>query len=653
MTLCADSYVGGRGVDLPARTWSPGRQGASGEPGVLFISNAPRRWNRELAVGACKRSGSPDAPRGIEWARRRVAVAAGVATVAGMFLVTPAQAGNPGPGAPGARADTVTVVVTSANRPDPYDANTVGDPSADQQNAAKRAIRTQSVHGRVAAYGHVAADLPAVGGVVADVTPDELAALSAQPDLVVTPNISVAVADASTGSVAGRAPAAVFPQTTGATQLWAKGVDGSGVTVAVLDTGIDRLPDFANRVVGGVDLSGEGHPFQDNYGHGTFVAGLIAGNGASSKGTYMGEAPGANLVAVKVAGASGVTDLATVISGINWVIAHRDQYGIRVLNLSLGAIPTSSTVTNPLDRAVETAWQAGITVVASAGNAGPFNGTILSPGDDPLAITVGALDDNGSTDPAAATSTTFTSVGPTSPDGWFKPDLLTSGRSVVSLRAPGSTIDTAFPTAEIGSSNFVGSGTSFSAAITSGAAALVLQGASLRGRNAGPDQVKAQLLGTTLPGPVGNPMVDGHGALNALAAVRQPGLQLTQTVPIVAANIGDTVGLFSTWSGSSWNATRWTGSTWTDSTWNGSAWDGSTWNGSTWNGSSWNGSSWNGSSWNGSSWNGSTWNGSSWNGSSWNGSSWNGSSWNGSSWNGSSWNGSSWNGSSWNGSSWN
>jgi serine protease AprX len=187
----------------------------------------------------------------------------------------------------------------------------------------------------------------------------------------------------------------------------------------VLDTGIDRLPDFGNRIIGGVDLSGEGNPFQDNYGHGTFVAGLVAGNGASSHGMYTGEAPGANLVAVKVAGASGVTDVATVINGINWVVAHRGQYGIKVLNMSLGAIPTASSVVNPLDQAVETAWQAGITVIISAGNAGPFNGTILSPGDDPLAITVGALDDNGTAGAADDMATTFSSVGPTMVDGWF------------------------------------------------------------------------------------------------------------------------------------------------------------------------------------------------------------------------------------------
>ncbi len=554
---------------------------------------------------------------------------------------------------PAVSSGTIRVVVSPASRPDPYDAGQVGDPAADQANTDTRKNKMRSVRGRVALTGRVESDLPAVSGVAVDVTPDQLAALRAQPDLVVTPDVSVSVADTSFG--AGRAPAAVFPQTTGASQLWANGTDGTGVAVAVLDTGIDRLPDFGKRLVAGVDLSGEGNPFQDSYGHGTFVAGLIAGNGASSKGAYLGEAPGANLVSVKVAGASGVTDLATVISGINWVVAHRAQYGIGVLNISLGAIPTSSTVLNPLDQAVETAWQAGITVVTSAGNAGPFNGTILSPGDDPLAITVGGIDDNGSTDPTAATMTTFSSVGPTNVDGWFKPDLVTSGRSVVSLRAPGSTIDTLYPSAEVGKANFVGSGTSFSAAIASGAAALVIQVTKTKVKTSTPltpDQVKAQLLGTASPGPVGNPMVDGHGALNAYAAVSRPGLQLTQTAPTVATPIGGTVDLNQTWLGSSWNGSSWNGSSWSGSSWNGSSWNGSSWNGSSWSGSSWNGSSWNGSSWSGSSWSGSSWNGSSWNGSSWSGSSWSGSSWSGSSWSGSSWNGSSWNGSSWNGSSW-
>jgi serine protease AprX len=206
-------------------------------------------------------------------------------------------------------------------------------------------------------------------------------------------NGAVTLDDDTFTSSPAPSPTNVFPQVTGASSLVAAGVDGGGVNVAVIDTGIDNLPDFAGRLVGGVDLSGGNNPFVDSYGHGTFVAGLIAGDGASSGGKYVGEAPGAGLVSVKVAGATGTTDLGTVIAGLQWVIANRARLAIRVVNLSLGVPPTSSTVLDPLDQAAEAAWNAGIVVVTSAGNAGPFNGTIMSPGDDPLVITVGALDD--------------------------------------------------------------------------------------------------------------------------------------------------------------------------------------------------------------------------------------------------------------------
>jgi serine protease AprX len=248
----------------------------------------------------------------------------------------------------------------------------------------------------------------------------------------------------------------------------------------------------------------------------------------------------------------------------------------------------------------------------------------------------------------------FSGVGPTSVDGWIKPDLVTAGQSVVSLRAPGSTIDTAFPSAVVGAANFVGSGTSFSAAITSGAAALVVQLGLLQGRGgnarsgARPDAVKAKLLGSATAGPLGNPFVDGHGQLNAFWAAINRNVSLTQAIPTFPTLAGSDVSLSTTWSGSAWNGSAWNGSAWNGSAWNGAAWTGSAWNGSAWNGSAWNGSAWNGSAWNGRAWNGSAWNGSAWNGSAWNGSAWNGSAWNGSAWNGSAWNGSAWNGSAWN-----
>ncbi len=573
-------------------------------------------------------------------------------------MASPILAGNAGAASvlPGPAMSTPIKVIVGAARHPHYQAGAGDDALAALESTIANATTTAQVHDKVASEGTVEQDIAAADAVVADVAPSQLVDLQHDPSLVVTPDIGVTMQDVASSSPATptRAPADVYPDATGATTLWNKTFKGQGITVAVLDTGIQKLPDF-HHLIGGVDLSGEGNPFADNYGHGTFVAGLIAGHGDSSKGQYIGEAPEANLVAIKVAGASGQTDLATVIQGINWAIANEAKYKISVLNLSLGAIPTSSTVTNPLDQAVESAWEAGITVIVSAGNSGPYNGTITSPGDDPLVVTVGAIDDNGTVPTSDDSVPDFSSVGPTAPDGYFKPDLVTSGRSVVSLRSPGSTIDTQYPSAEIGTSNFVGSGTSFSTAVTSGAAALLIQAdKKSNGVFPSPDKVKAQLLATASPGPVGNPMVDGHGDLNVLAAAQQPGLTMTQTAPTAGANVGDTIDLGTSWQSSTWNPSIYLGSTSSTgvSLTLGSitnvltgvtsvvadpAAQGSTWNGSTWNGSSWRGSSWNGSSWRGSSWNGSTWSGSSWNGSSWNGSSWNGSSWSGSSWHGSSW----------------
>jgi serine protease AprX len=198
---------------------------------------------------------------------------------------------------------------------------------------------------------------------------------------------------------------------------------------------------------------------------------------------------------------------------------------------------------------------------------------------------------------------------------------------VVSLAAPGSTVYNNNPSARIGSGNFVGSGTSFSAAITSGAAALVLAA------NPGltPDQVKARLLGNTSPGPVGNPFVDGHGALNAFAAATSGPMNFNQSVVgLKAAKNDATVSLSPSSPVDTWNTALWTGispappGNWS---WSGYTWSGWNWNGWVLVGRAWNDGGWNGAAWNGSHWDGSAWDGSAWNGSAWNGNGWNSSSW--------------------------
>jgi serine protease AprX len=539
------------------------------------------------------------------WRRGRLA-----GTAAGLAVALAATSVAAAP--PAAASATETVIVTSSGLLSPVSA-------------------VLGVLGNVLQQFHI------IDGVEATIPSVLEPLLASLPGITVTPDVSVSVQSVpeSTGP---HTPSDAFLQQTGASQLAAQGDTGQGVTVAVLDTGIDSLPDFSGRLVGGVDLTGANSPFQDAYGHGTFVAGLIAGDGASSNGQYSGEAPGANLVSIKVAGASGQTDLATLITGLQWAVDHESQYGIRILNVSLGYKPFESTVANPLDQAVQAVWNAGIAVIASAGNAGPSNGTILSPGDDPMVITVGALDDMAQGNVADDEMTNFSSVGPTSPDGWVKPDLVTSGRSVVSLAAPGSTVYDDNPSARIGSASFVGSGTSFSAAITSGAAALILAD----NPSYTPDELKAVLLGNTSPGPVGNPFVDGHGALNAYAAANSAPMNLAQSVvgavlalPDEVVSLSPVSNLLDTWNSALWSGAQpgqqqpggttsaaWNGWDWTSAAWNGWSWTSAAWNSGGWTSAAWNGWAWSGAAWDGSAWEGSAWVSCAWNDGGWNSSAW-------------------------------
>jgi serine protease AprX len=255
---------------------------------------------------------------------------------------------------------------------------------------------------------------------------------------------------------------------------------GRGVAVAVLDTGIAASGDLAGRVVARADLSGEGS-FTDSYGHGTFMAGLIAGDGRG--GGPAGTAPGADLVDLKVAGADGATTLGQVLLAMQLADSSRERFGIRVLNISLGA-PADDPATAPLTEAVERLWADGITVVAAAGN----GGGVAAPGLDPYVVTVGALDPAAAADPVPAWSGRGRDFA-----GRPKPDLLAAGVDVVGLRAPGSTVDLANPAARVGDAYFRGSGTSMSTALVAGAAAAVAAAHA----DWGPDVVKAALARST------------------------------------------------------------------------------------------------------------------------------------------------------------
>jgi serine protease AprX len=434
---------------------------------------------------------------------------------------------------------------------------------------------------------------------------------------------------------------------------------GAGVGVALVDTGVTEVEDLRGRVVYGPDLSGEGNG-RDSYGHGTFMAGLIAGNGAlSASGAtrHVGVAPAAHIVSVKVAGADGDTTLSKVLDGIGWVVTHADEHAVRVLNLSVAfPVPSNSYQGDPLSAAVEAAWATGITVVAAAGNE---TDEVPSPGRDPWVITVGALDLGEAWGPADDSVPAWS--GRQTTRYGAKPELLAPGVSVVSVAAPGSTVLVENPGSVVDGHYLLGSGTSMATAMTSGAVAVLTEHHAA----ATPDDYKAALVSTgrALPGQIGVAL-DLAGADLVPAGAPE---QWWQHFPVAFDGLGGQLGNAMPWAGSRWTdeawvgsrwaGSRWTGSRWADHHWTGSRWAdeefaGSRWAGSRWAGSRWAGSRWAGSRWAGSRWADEVWAGSRWAGSRWAGSRWAGSRWAGSAWTGSRWAGSRWAGSRWAGSRW-
>lgn len=500
--------------------------------------------------------------------------------------------------------------------------------------------------------GHVDKELRIIEGIRASVPASAVSLLRSLPGVRFAEPDHVVHLQGQMGQDSGVA-SAVYTDATRASKAWGMGATGKGVNVAVIDTGVNTTGDLAGKVVHAEDFTPE-LDNNDNYGHGTFVAGLIAGSGAASNGAVKGVAPDAGIVALKIAGRDGLTDVTRVLEALEWVVDYKDAYDIRVVNLSLGFTAAQSYRVDPLDFAVERVWNAGVVVVAAAGNNGNAPGNITKPGDDPMVITVGTSNDRTTVGTSDDNLSTFSSGGPTAVDKLAKPDLLAPGRSVISSRSPGSNIDVSNPASVVGTSYFKGSGTSFSTGVASGIAALVIQ----RTWSLNPNQVKHRLTATTRM-PVGglNPAT-GTGVIDAFAATMSTdnseanngvapatgggSLQLTRGAACIRDDAGgclsdaDADGLLGfdsaryfgdDWAGSEWVGSQWVGSEWVGSQWVGSQWVGSQWVGSQWVSSDWAGSQWVGSQWVGSQWVGSQWVGSQWVGSQWVNAPWSGAPW--------------------------
>jgi len=472
----------------------------------------------------------------------------------------------------------------------------------------------------------------------------------------------------------------------GATTWWNAGYTGAGVDVAVIDTGVAPVAglDAPGKVIYGPDLSLESQAPNltnlDTSGHGTFIAGLIAGRdtgvntpyAAAPPSVYRGMAPDARIVSLKVGTADGGVDVSQVIAAIDWVVEHRHDYGldIRVLNLSYGTNSAQSAEVDPLSYAVEQAWQRGIVVVAAAGNSGYQVGGgapgVADPAYNPYVIAAGGSDSMGTPTLSDDTVGAYSASARCVP--CKRPDLVAPGSHLQGLRVPGSYIDQTEPQGAISRRYFRGTGTSEAAAIVSGAVALVLD----HYPRMDPDEVKAFLKTNAADLPGQSRLSQGKGELDLRAMlVHQPpwnqkqwhrdstgtgslevargqdhltrdGVVLTgeQDIfgkPFDSADMARLEGRADSWRGGRWN-----GSTWTGNGWNGNSWSSAQWAGPSWSGSSWSSGTWSGNSWSGDGWSGNSWSGNSWSGNSWSGNSWSGNSWSGSSWSGAAWLGASW-----------
>jgi serine protease AprX len=313
-----------------------------------------------------------------------------------------------------------------------------------------KAGRTGTVRGKLAKHAGQLAEHRLIDAVTAELSASEIAALAADPDIE---SIS---GDHDVNALAKPASTATLPSVLKQTLAIGDWFSGSSITVAVIDSGIAPSVDFTGRIVGFYDFSNgrvavATTPY-DDFGHGTHVAGLIGSSGVSSNGKYSGVAPAVKFLALKVLDRRGTGKTSDVIAALEFAVANKDRFGIKIVNLSLGHPIYESAKTDPLVNAVEAAVRAGLVVVVAAGNYG-YNpatgqtgfGGIASPGNSPSAITVGAASTNGTIVRGDDRLSTFSSRGPSWYDGFAKPDILAPGQGLVSNDVTGSTLETEYP----------------------------------------------------------------------------------------------------------------------------------------------------------------------------------------------------------------
>ena len=433
------------------------------------------------------------------------------------------------------------------------------------------------------AGGHVGDSIALINSFSARLDASDAQRLATQPGVLA---ISLNGATKPQSTPQANSLATAYNQSVNTPQVW-NHATGKGVGVAVIDTGIaGDLPDFRrssddhdSRVTVSAVVNPNAENAGDSYGHGTHVAGLIAGNGASRsagdplRGKYAGAAPDAHLISIKASDEEGNATVLDAIFGLQFAVDHKDDYNIRVVNLSLESSVAESYLTDPLDAAVEAAWLKGLVVVVAAGNRGSDSDAVnYAPGNDPYAISVGAVNDQATKQAKDDVRADWSSRG-TTQDGYAKPDLYAPGVRLYSNLAPDSAFTTACAACVTPDGQYIrAGGTSMSAPVVSGIVAALLE----KHPSWSPDQVKGALVNNLRELPGGGDEVDALAAYNASKGelVSNEGLEPSKLIDTATGEVD--------WSRSTWSRSTWSRSTWSRSTWSRSTWSRSTWSRSTW-----------------------------------------------------------------------
>ena len=428
--------------------------------------------------------------------------------------------------------------------------------------------------------GSLKKQLKLVGAVAVEVPAAKINELAKFNGLTITPDAPTRVSGSASGIA--RYSDQLWPYESGNAALWPNSSASSNLTIAVVDSGVEPgRSDFGTRLLPQVNLSTlTPTATGDDRGHGTFVAGIAAGDALG----YTGANPGAKILPIRVMDQNGMAMTSDVIRGAEWIYQNKDAYNIKVANFSLHSAMPSKFTTDPLDKAVEKLWFAGVTVVVAAGNygtPGAPSGVKYAPGNDPFVITVGAVDLGDSVRPKDDYAPSWSAYGYTY-DGFAKPDLGAPGRYMIGPVPVGSTLPKEKPGNVEAPGYMQLSGTSFAAPAVAGAVAHMLA----RNPSWTPDQVKGALMVSAKALMGGIPLSAGVGELNAAkaAAVKappNPNAALNRFVVSAsggsgkvfdAASWASAVAANASWADASWADASWSAASWSDASWSDASW---------------------------------------------------------------------------------